>query len=178
MTKQWSNWDWKQYSYNTWWCEASCNSASLTLSHTVWVMCNTLCSCAPAPCLCWSDIETGCLSLDHHQLHLSQLATTASAFLMSTSIKRIRNIAHASVSKTARVCPHMLTCECGAENKEGKENVSDALFSQLMLRLYSVTDTHWKYTLDTCEELSLPMLRGWLMTPIVKHWDKTPPVMM
>ena len=40
---------------------------------------------------------------------------------MSTSIKRIRNIAHASVSKTARVRLHMLACECGAENKEGTQ---------------------------------------------------------
>lgn len=118
-----------------WWSESNCNLDSVTLSHSVWVMCNMLCFCALPPCLaplsfCWSDIETGCLSLDHRQLHLSQLATTAFAFLMSTSISWFRNIARASVSKTACVCVYMLACECGAETgKERKrEQVFDILF--------------------------------------------------
>lgn len=98
-------------------------------------MCNMLCSSVLAPCfsplsLCWSDIENGCLSLDHHQLHLSQLATTAFAFLVSTSIIWFCNVAHVSVSKTACACVDMLACECGGETgkKRTREQFLTASF--------------------------------------------------
>lgn len=70
------------------------------------VMCNALWLCALLLCLgllsfCWSDIESGCLSHDHHYLHLSQLTMTAFGFLMSTSISWLHSIAHVPMSKTA-----------------------------------------------------------------------------
>lgn len=111
-----------------WWYQS--NQGSGTLSHRVCVMCNMLCFCALAPCLaplflCWSDIETGCLSLDHRQLHLSQLATTGFAFLMSTSISQFRNTAHASVSNWQCVCVCVnVSMWKWCQNRGGKEGSS------------------------------------------------------
>lgn len=89
----------------------------------------------------WSDIERGCLSLDHLQLHLSQLATTAFAFLMSTSISCFRNIAHASVSKTACACVYVSMPMRGGDG-EGEERRVVFPHPLALTHCTLLTDTH------------------------------------
>lgn len=103
-------------------------------------MCNGLCSW----CCCSMSLFTGVtlkqasLSLDHRQLHLSQLAATAFSFLVSTSISWFRNIAHASVSKKVYACVSMGIQYAAQTGKQRKRVIFDTLLTQL---LYTLTDT-------------------------------------